>query len=661
MKTSQQDFHDGLGTSNADSDDSACSFVLEVLKCPLCSRQLVPMELDIITVEDEKYQRIWWTCSGLRTQSCEFPTSLPENVFWTQRSMKDMKNGFFPLPNLHLLPPEYRHLYPKLFDIGNGSINKSFMHCIEGQLLGPVHSNERPIRKCRRNLIGQHKKQRFSRGAARSLNKQGNLSSLDVVNVDDKISRNRCFTGVKEDESCDVSRLKEANISQFAESDEHSRPEECYCISESSMTASPKNNANDDDDSVVTLSTVNHPKEGTNTIENLSNAVAVESNLINDENTGVMSRISRKHMDLLSKRKVSLAEKKAAFEKELNRNEFDSYDLGKPKDSWKFNLCKEEGYVDNSLCTEEVTAGKEPFDESFDYFDILRKVKEPLDEGVPRRGLILRGAATPFRPEHFPSSIIDPLNWYRKVHLSGRTALDGFMAWYNLRYNRREYLDALAAEMCKRGVMKYIPSIPIKQQRIVKQLREELYGRKPVDIEALKKSFDSTALRLQMAHRLGIANVEPVVEKAKETTETCKEAQEDDMIQMWPLNSVPVVTNSLHSAETNQNVDALSIVESSDKLNVVSAEENIDEVKTTNFSNLPLSEGSASIISEYLSTGNCEVDKILHQKAVEQMQQVVNETNIMKRRHVETESNEQDCYANKEPIHQKQRRSSEVS
>lgn len=43
-------------------------FDFDVLQCPLCSRQLVPMELDMIKVDGEKYQRIWWTCSGLKTQ-----------------------------------------------------------------------------------------------------------------------------------------------------------------------------------------------------------------------------------------------------------------------------------------------------------------------------------------------------------------------------------------------------------------------------------------------------------------------------------------------------------------------------------------------------------------------------------------------------------------
>lgn len=40
--------------------------------------------------------------------------------------MKQLQNGFFPLPNFHLLPAEYWHLYPKLFDPQNGFIRKAF-------------------------------------------------------------------------------------------------------------------------------------------------------------------------------------------------------------------------------------------------------------------------------------------------------------------------------------------------------------------------------------------------------------------------------------------------------------------------------------------------------------------------------------------------------
>lgn len=40
---------------------------------------------------------------------------MPSEVYWTKRSLEQMREGFLPLPNFHLLPNKYHYLYPCLF------------------------------------------------------------------------------------------------------------------------------------------------------------------------------------------------------------------------------------------------------------------------------------------------------------------------------------------------------------------------------------------------------------------------------------------------------------------------------------------------------------------------------------------------------------------
>jgi hypothetical protein len=51
----------------------------------------------------------------LNTKKCHFPLNMPVEVFWTKRTMEQMKEGLIPLPNIHLLPAEFHYLYPSLF------------------------------------------------------------------------------------------------------------------------------------------------------------------------------------------------------------------------------------------------------------------------------------------------------------------------------------------------------------------------------------------------------------------------------------------------------------------------------------------------------------------------------------------------------------------
>jgi hypothetical protein len=41
---------------------------------------------------------------------------MPPEVFWTTRNEEQINNDVVPLPNFHLLPPKYHHLYPGFFN-----------------------------------------------------------------------------------------------------------------------------------------------------------------------------------------------------------------------------------------------------------------------------------------------------------------------------------------------------------------------------------------------------------------------------------------------------------------------------------------------------------------------------------------------------------------
>ncbi|KAK0427178.1 hypothetical protein QR680_010101 [Steinernema hermaphroditum] len=88
----------------------------EILRCPRCADRLEAMCLtDFVDTDGATYQHIWWTCRGLRDDSCDYPLDMPTNVFWVKRTMQQRQEGFVPLPNINLLPKKYRSLYPTLF------------------------------------------------------------------------------------------------------------------------------------------------------------------------------------------------------------------------------------------------------------------------------------------------------------------------------------------------------------------------------------------------------------------------------------------------------------------------------------------------------------------------------------------------------------------
>ncbi|KAE9554906.1 hypothetical protein FO519_001871 [Halicephalobus sp. NKZ332] len=90
-----------------------------LLKCPKCPNRLKPLLLDLYEEEGHTYQRVWWTCRGLKSKTCIYPLNMPTQVFWTRRTEEQMKQDVIPLPNFNLLPKEYWKLYPTLFKSPN--------------------------------------------------------------------------------------------------------------------------------------------------------------------------------------------------------------------------------------------------------------------------------------------------------------------------------------------------------------------------------------------------------------------------------------------------------------------------------------------------------------------------------------------------------------
>ncbi|KAI6182187.1 hypothetical protein M3Y97_00353300 [Aphelenchoides bicaudatus] len=85
------------------------------LFCPMCSLKMEPLIVDTTVKEDTKEESIWWTCSGLRSKTCNFPLSMPSAVFWTTRNAQQIEDEIVPMPNFHLLPEKYHHLYDAFF------------------------------------------------------------------------------------------------------------------------------------------------------------------------------------------------------------------------------------------------------------------------------------------------------------------------------------------------------------------------------------------------------------------------------------------------------------------------------------------------------------------------------------------------------------------
>ncbi|VDM70499.1 unnamed protein product [Strongylus vulgaris] len=86
---------------------------LELLTCRYCHAPLKAIPLD--TDENTGDQRFFWACRNMKTKTCYFPLGLPNKVFWLKRTAEQREMDFFPRPAIHLLPREFRPLYPTVF------------------------------------------------------------------------------------------------------------------------------------------------------------------------------------------------------------------------------------------------------------------------------------------------------------------------------------------------------------------------------------------------------------------------------------------------------------------------------------------------------------------------------------------------------------------
>jgi len=75
-----------------------------------------PLIIDTSNDEQAREETIWWTCQGVIARTCDFPLSMPPEVFWTTRNGEQIESDVVPLPNFHLLPAKFHHLYSGFFN-----------------------------------------------------------------------------------------------------------------------------------------------------------------------------------------------------------------------------------------------------------------------------------------------------------------------------------------------------------------------------------------------------------------------------------------------------------------------------------------------------------------------------------------------------------------
>ncbi|KAK6105850.1 hypothetical protein QQG55_21905 [Brugia pahangi] len=247
----------------------------------------------------------------------------------------------------------------------------------------------------------------------------------------------------------------------------------------------------------------------------------------------------------------------------------------------------------------------------------LKSIKGPEETSLAPRISILKGSPSKFHPDMISNEIFDSLNWRRPVHFGGRTNLDAFpkkclckqVTAYNLRYNRAEYLDAFGSELCKRKIMKFVPSIPVKQQRLVRRMQQRLSGREDMlDLEMLKKAIDPDALRVQIAHRLGIKDLDNILPCSKVGNN-----QDDEIInKMQHIASAPLVSQgicesvSMEYIQSSEGGEQASISNQSESLHSFPVSEYESNIKTGK-----KREPKAPFIPSF---NDPEVDALVHRK-----------------------------------------------
>uniref|UniRef100_A0AAF5Q2E6 Uncharacterized protein n=2 Tax=Wuchereria bancrofti TaxID=6293 RepID=A0AAF5Q2E6_WUCBA len=704
----------------------------DVLQCPKCPERLEALELDVYQENGQTYQRIWWTCRGIKNQSCYFPLWVPKEVFWTRRTEEQMRTGYIPLPNIHLLPQRLWYLYPNVFrdklnrgDIGSakknnsGTVTPSSGHATRGSSVRPesvfteneecsrdsflstpllsdgtnpcvpnemgIWESEIPIRQVQidedieeslglvedihtpssndqPNASDQKDYDWESSGntEAKGTVCNSRLCEMSLIpeswdsrvvtmdfpldsftdsvvqfcsQVDSPVLQQReQLEGRNSQESSDKQEvhsdnntvilevLRSAPQNDVAHTDEDLKEAECNSEISTKITRKRKQNAGFEerfdeaafDDTVSATSSSSDrislvaPSVKTRVLESVNIAqiwevfqkqkqqrsnsevvddkcvvaslmkelvvrVALEIDFVTNEAVSKSLCTGQKQHHLLNI--ISLEEAKKNFG-DLTLEELlkgvSNLKSSAAAQNYLRNWAKVETNIqgrqsitndrlqqtvdirtpyfekNNSAhrISNEMTAGLEtqpsfrkrrsagvgrpalprnlPADQKC-IADVemalkqsIKGIKGPEETSPAPRISILKGSPSKFHPDMISNEIFDSLNWRRPVHFGGRTNLDAFVTAYNLRYNRAEYLDAFGSELCKRKIMKFVPSIPVKQQRLVRRMQQRLSGREDMlDLEMLKKAVDPDALRVQIAHRLGIKDLDSILPCSK--------------------------------------------------------------------------------------------------------------------------------------------------
>ncbi|KAL3997687.1 hypothetical protein ACH3XW_11940 [Acanthocheilonema viteae] len=692
----------------------------DILQCPKCPERLEALELDVYQENGQTYQRIWWTCRGIKNQSCHFPLWIPKEVFWTRRTEEQMRTGYIPLPNIHLLPQRLWYLYPNVFrdklnrgNINNtkknksGTVTPSSGHATRGSSVRPesalteneecsrdsflstpllsegtnpyvpteteIWESEVPIRQIRIDeedieenfeLIKETHMQPVNSQSNASDQKDyewecsGNMEAKDMV-YDSKSwevdlvpecvvtsdfpldsftdsfvqfcsqthspaqEQQEQFGGVNsqdihsENEDVVLEVLRSTPQNNILHTDQDLKEAECISKISTKTIRKRKKNAAFEDEldettcgnsvsrssssldriSLVVPSVNRRRPESVNIVQirevfqkqkqKRSNSevvdddrvvaslikelvvrVALEHDFIKNEKTSSSLCTGQAEHHLLKIISVEEAKRdfgdltleellkgvnnlrsSAAVQNYLRKwpkMEIDIEERQSITDRLKPSVGRHTTYFENSdsetstkISTKVITnlgmrsslrkrrynsadrptlPRNLPADQKciaaveVALKQSMKGIKGPEETSPAPRTSILKGSPSKFHPDMISNEIFDSLNWRRPVHFGGRTNLDAFVTAYNLRYNRAEYLDALGSELCKRKIMKFVPSIPVKQQRLVRRMQQRRSGQEDtLDLETLKKAVDPDALRVQIAHRLGIKDFDSIL------------------------------------------------------------------------------------------------------------------------------------------------------
>lgn len=598
----------------------------DVLQCPKCPERLEALELDTFKEDGETFQRIWWTCRGLKNKTCQFPLWIPRDVFWTKRTEEQMRHGFLPLPNIHLLPPEFHYLYPKLFrttpsltyrktrklkglmntlaqgqSTGN-SVSGSIRSCsseilsIEGSssALSEFDEKEIPMTEIRIDSDGEADESSDSDEMANE--KLSSDSSQEVVEGFDGLKHSpetkqpKDAEGIKPKETSDVKKKSSIEQSEANDSSISVEPVESgnaklvqdHEKGDVTMAADEEDQAVRDDAESISAwdldddaSNKNEAKKKTGlTLEDSEGSiVSYRPPLKKRKNLGLLS-VESQSLKTVSGGGDDINEGRPLDRETLAKYMTMKSSTGMAHLSWGrtgeepplvpytelFNLRKEAPRRMQASSRVRGVPAEQLLetDQCLDSINLVRRMKqEDLEQEAvqPHRpkAAVTVGSPSEFKREMLPFPIFDERNWRRPVQLGGRTSLDAFVTAYNLRYNRNEYLDCICTEMYKRDIMKFMPSIPIREQRLVKQMHAMRSRKRSNTIEEVKKDIDPTTLRLQIAHRLGIPNLENYVKPTKSQNLKFDDAKPFGMV---PLSSVPISGSPQPSTSHVDNLEA---------------------------------------------------------------------------------------------------------